>query len=158
MIAYGINRYVMAIFEDRLKWEKIKDKTPILAAQEEPEFLDSNQPFLIYSFNELQSRDPLEAKREGILAYTVVGITVAQVNDAVSLLTKIFRSDQAPMNITKYLKASDLPEDYMDYIVDYVTISGADYAMSTDSEGGHIAGMVEIRIFYKVTPESFSVE
>lgn len=158
MIAYGINRYLMAIFEDRLEWEKIKGKSPILAAQEEPEFLDSNQPFLIYSFQDLQSRDPLETKREGILTYTVVGITVGQVNDAVSLLTKVFRSDNAPMNITKYLKSSDLPDDYIDYIVDYVTISGADYAMATDSEGGHIAGMVEVRISYKVTPESFSVE
>lgn len=108
---YALNRYVSKLLKENLGWDSVTYTGPqgtvtssrIVPASQQPEFMATGKPFIVYGSSVGVARH-LYANRRESLAYTIYSPSVTEVNKVVNLLVETFeRQDEAVEDVNLWL-------------------------------------------------------
>lgn len=149
--AYALNSYTWKLLEVNLKWKKsdYSGAVPIIPLSQQPEFMSTKKPFIVYSMS-TQPSSYLYVHRVDTVGYTVFGTTVGQVNDALDLLLTAFeRQDEAAADVNEWL-AVERAATGRDRKIMFTSIRNQfiQKAVPAESEGGLIGGTILMECKY----------
>ena len=145
---HGINTYVWHMLELNLGWELIRGMVPIFPAQQQPEPVESEQPFIVYNWTIASPWVTFELQTEQA-AYVIYG-TNSEVVRAMNLIVdRLRRYDWSAQDVNAYISQSGTDEaKKFDY--KHIHVMNATSPDAAASEGGRSAGIVMIRYEFTV--------
>lgn len=157
MIIYAINDYVWELLQRKHGWKKINNLRPILPAQQQPEFMNSSNPFLLYASSAEYNNGGLEGMDSEIISYAVFDDTVDDADLAVETIKNAFLAFSSADNITKWIKQSDRLVDEDKHIVNFTEVMDRETSGIIQSEGGKAMSTVTLRVGYKRPYENYDL-
>ena len=160
MITDGVVSYVWALVQKKLDWSKVNGLDAILPAQQQPELMNSNKPFMVFSSSAEYNNGELEPMDSEIISFVIFGSTVSDVNRAVDLMRNAFKATASAENINGWMRSpSNMPlaPAMGDLLVTYTQVMDAEAANPAATEGSKYDGFVSVRVGYKTTPEDYSI-
>lgn len=135
-----------------LGWTKVNNLDPIAPVQQEPEFTNSNKPFIIYSYSTVPYGEMWELCVENI-SFVVYSDDEIDIRRAVNYMIALFkRADDSANDINKFVSASsNAAFKSFDFKTVSVTGSSSDGGVQ---EGGRQSGFVSVRAEYTNTADN----
>lgn len=165
MIVYAVNNYVWALLKKRLNWSTVTSKNliPIFPAQQQPEAMNSDEPFILYSSSLEANTGELEPHDAEIISYVIFAGGPNKEDDvdaAVTLIKDAFKSFSSAETINAWVH-SPINEtidvrDQKDMIT-YTEVMNAESSGESTSEGGKVDGFVQVRVGYQTTPGNYKI-
>lgn len=147
----ALNSYTWKLIERNLAWTKAdySGAVPVIPLSQQPEFMQSKKPFIIYS-NAVHPSSYLYAQRVETIGYTVFATTVKEVNDTLDvLLTAFERQDEAAADVNAWLK-TERTATGKDRKLFFTTIRNqfVQKAVPAEQEGGFVGGTILLECKY----------
>lgn len=142
-----INRYVYDVLRENMGIIRANygGKTPIIPAQQVPEFNVFNRPYLVYGFSEDATRD-LYAMRSGTVAYAIYSADDRDIIKIINILTTTFgRLDDSAADLNNY--KSGIPP-FADIKFTSVGVGLVEGPGPAETEGGRQSGVFTARFSY----------
>lgn len=153
--AYALNDYTWKLLEYNLGWTKITpagmtaSAVPIVPLSQQPEFMATKKPFIVYSTS-VQPSAYLYAQRVETIGYTVFSTTVKETNDTLDVLLGAFeRQDEAAEDVNEWLHIQRTSGG-KDRKVMFTTIRNqfVQKAVPANQEGGFVGGTILLECKY----------
>jgi hypothetical protein len=153
---YALNSYIWKLLEANLGWDKADytNRTPIIPVSQQPEFLQTARPFLVYG-SALHPAEHLYSLKKEAVSYMIYSKSATEVNRIVDLLNETFaRQDDAAEDVNNWLAVEGTPGNRATARrVHFGTIRAIMAEKAEDapeSEGGYAAGLVLVEAKYTV--------
>lgn len=149
---YAVNNYTWALLQQKLGWEKVSGKVPVIPSTQQPEFMQYDKPFIVYGFAAEPGNGDLYAHNVETVAYTVYGPNVSGVNTATYMLNQAFRRfDESADDLNRWIHNGSTEKNlFMDINFTHTQVSAHAGADDQDQEGGRQDGMIVIRYGYTI--------
>lgn len=102
---YALNSYVWQVLRANLGWAAADygNRTPIITANQQPEFLQYNKPFVVYG-SAINKIDSTPYTTSETIAYTVYATTATEVDKVMRVLVEALRwMDVTARNVNDWL-------------------------------------------------------
>jgi len=159
MIVYAINNYVWELLKKNLDWQEIKGLVPILPAQQQPEFLDTDAPFIVYTSSNEFNDGELEPLDVEVISYVIFSEKSDEVDDAVTLIKNAFKAFNSAENINLWIHNPACQLDPRDKVnlVTWTQVMNTESSGAAAAEGEKVDGFVSVRVGYHTNPQDYSI-
>lgn len=157
MIIYAVNDYVWELLQQRHGWKEIKGNRPLLPAQQQPEFMNTSDPFLLYASSAEYNNGAVESMDSDIISYAIFDDSVDDANLAAETIKNAFLDFNSAHNITKWVKQSSGVVNDDRHIITYTEVMDRETSGIIASEGGKAMSTVTVRVGYKTVPADYDL-
>lgn len=148
--AYALNSYTWKVLEANLGWTKYQGKIPIIPSAQQPEFMESGLPFIVYG-SAMLPVDDLYGLNTMSVAYNIYATTSTEVNKIANVLYEVFkRQDDAAADVNQWLGVEGVSRSGGGRGVSFGTIrvTMVEHAEPSDEEGGYVSAIVLLTARY----------
>src|SRR5690606_27476606 len=141
----------------RYGWKNINGRLPLLPAQQQPEFMNTADPFLLYASSAEYNSGAVESMDSDIISYAIFDDSVEDADLAAETIKNAFLDFNSAHNITKWVKQSDRVLDEDRHIITFTEVMDRETSGIIPSEGGKAMSTVTVRVGYKTVPANYDL-
>lgn len=148
--AYALNSYLWKLLEANLGWTKVNGLTPIIPVAQQPELMQSGEPFIVYG-SAIHQPQHLYVMRKEAVSYMIYATTVGKINETVDLLVEAFeRQDEAAIDVNEWLDTEAAGRgEHRGVYFSTIRVTMAEKAEdAAEEEGGYVVGLVMLETRY----------
>lgn len=151
---YILNKYIWELLKANIGMTEMdyadpvdspSGRTPIVPANQEPEFAALNKPFLVYGYSEDSTAVDYTCSY-GSLSYAVWSTNIGEINNILNIIrAALERRDESAADINRW---SSRVANYVGIRFGSTYIGYQEGPSPEDSEGGRQAGIITVRYEY----------
>ena len=147
---YALNSYLWKALKVNLGWDEIAGTgRPLIPASQQPELMELNRPFIVYSSVQEPSRDLYVLKNEQVV-YVIYSTEIPELQETANLLVDLFdRWDDSADDVNEWLakeKVGGGPDRRIHF--KFTRVLSADKDEPSESEGGFYSAVVSVSTQY----------
>ena len=149
----AINEYLWNELQEELGWSTVKGLQPITPGGEIPQFEESTNPYIVYTYTTMPSGEAFYIESE-MVTYEINSPKEGDIRQAINLIRAIFnRYDSSAYDINKWIQSNGHPL-HKRFDFKYTVTAGGEGADAARTEGGRSTGMIMVRTVFMYIPDS----